>query len=182
MAKRGVYNRDMRRIQLKTKGVNWAGIFGLIAAVLVVALGVWLGRDQISLTSGLTSDQGRPSLATTSPQTATDPDPAPPAPTGSYRPYSREHFTQLPSDAQVVLFFTADDCGRCTETDVILVEERAQIPADVFIYTVSYNEAVDLRRRYNVTGPHTFVQIDTLGKQIQRWRGSIDLESILAKL
>lgn len=172
----------MRRIHIKTAGVNWAGIAGLLTALAVVLLAVWLWRSEITTTPRITSDQGRPSLATTTPQVPSTNLPPAPDPVGSYRPYSMAHFAALPADAQVVLFFTADDCGRCTETDIALGAALQQIPADVFIYTVQYNEAIQLRRQYAVTSPHTFVQIDTLGNVVQRWRGSLDLESILARL
>lgn len=177
-----MYNTRMRRIVFRTEGINWAGILGIVAAIVVVLLGTWLWQNDISLTPGLVSDQGRPSLATTTPQVPPDPAPDTPAPVGGYRPFSPAHFASLPADAQVVLFFTADDCGRCTETDVALGGALAQIPADIFIYTVQFNNEVGLRRQYEVTAPHTFVQIDTLGNARQQWRGSTDLPSILARL
>lgn len=172
----------MRRVQVKTAGVNWAGIAGLCAAVVVVLLGTWLWQNEITSTPGISSDQGRPSLATTTPQVATSTPLPDPEPVGGYQPFSAAKFATLPADVSVVLFFSADDCGRCTETDVALGAALEQIPADVFIYQVQFNEAVQLRRQYAVTSPHTFVEIDTLGNQVQSWRGSMDLQSILARL
>jgi|AntRauTorckE6833_2_1112554.scaffolds.fasta_scaffold00021_32 hypothetical protein len=177
-----MYNRGVRRYRLKTKGVNWSGILGLLTALAVVALGAWFWQNSVTSTPGITSDQGRPSLATTTPQVPTSTKPVAIDPSGSYRPYTSAQFANLPADAKVVLFFTADDCGQCTKTDIALSETADGIPAKVFIYKVQYGEAVELQKRYDVTAPHTFVQIDTLGNPVQHWRGSVDLESILARI
>lgn len=76
-----------------------------------------------------------------------------------------------------VLFFYASWCPTCRPTDVNLRENTDKIPEDVTIVRVNYNdpetdqEEKDLTKKYGITYQHTFVQIDSTGKEITKWNG-----------
>ena len=56
------------------------------------------------------------------------------------------------------------------------------IPKDVTILRVNYDDATDLKELYSVTGQYTFVQVDNSGKLIKKWRGGSTLKEVLAQL
>jgi hypothetical protein len=173
---------NMARIKLRTSGVNLAGIFGLVTAVVVVGLGAWILQDQQSATPPITSDQERPRLDTTNPVQPTTTTSQSAIPKGVYAPYTSQVLQTIPPNAKAVLFFTADTCTSCVELDTSIAANRDSIPANVRIYRVQYNQAEELRARYQVSAPHTFVEIDSVGKMVEKWRGSQTLASILSHL
>ena len=52
-----------------------------------------------------------------------------------------------------------------------------KIPKDVIVIRTNYNdpntdqEEKDLAKKYGITYQHTFVQIDSTGKEIAKWNG-----------
>jgi len=56
------------------------------------------------------------------------------------------------------------------------------IPANVTILDVDYDEYSDLKQKYGVTTQHTLVQVDAEGNEIAKWVGGNTLDTVLAKV
>lgn len=88
---------------------------------------------------------------------------------GVYLPYTSTAVAQ--AKGQVVLFFHASWCPTCIAINKDIEARLAEIPKDLTILKVNYDEATDLREIYSVVGQYTFVQVDNSGKLIKKWRG-----------
>jgi len=81
------------------------------------------------------------------------------------------------STTRKVLFFYASWCPTCRPADASFKENESKIPQDLTLIRVNYNdpetdqEEKDLAKKYGVTYQHTYVQIDTAGKEIAKWNG-----------
>lgn len=91
------------------------------------------------------------------------------------------------STTRRVLFFYANWCPTCQPADADITKNTVQIPPDVTIIRVNYNDTEtdqaekDLAKKYGVTYQHTFVQIDAAGNEIAKWNGG-GLNEILQKV
>jgi len=76
-----------------------------------------------------------------------------------------------------VLYFYANWCPTCLPANDDLSSKADQIPSDVTVIRVNYNDSdtdedeKELARKYGITYQHTFVQIDSEGKEIAKWNG-----------
>ncbi|MBI2031875.1 MAG: thioredoxin family protein [Candidatus Levybacteria bacterium] len=76
-----------------------------------------------------------------------------------------------------VLYFYANWCPTCRPADASFKQNASKIPEDVTLIRVNYNdtdtdqEEKDLAKKYEITYQHTFVQIDSFGKEIVKWNG-----------
>ena len=77
-----------------------------------------------------------------------------------------------------VLFFHAEWCGSCKNTEASLIE--TWVPADLTVLKVDFDapKNLELRQKYGVTTKHTFVQIDANWELIKKWEWSANLADI----
>jgi len=93
-----------------------------------------------------------------------------------YVEYSKEAFNKA-SSTRRVLFFYASWCPTCRPADANFKENESDIPNDVTLIRVNYNdpdtdqEEKDLAKKYGITYQHTYIQIDASGKEITKWNG-----------
>ena len=86
-----------------------------------------------------------------------------------------------------VLFFYASWCPTCRPADKNFTENLAQIPADVTLIRVNYNDPDTdqdekaLAGKYGVTYQHTFVLIDEQGNEVTKWNGG-QINELLSNL
>jgi len=91
------------------------------------------------------------------------------------------------ADSKRVLFFYANWCPTCRPIDTELSENSDQIPTDVSVIRVNFNDPEtdedekDLAKTYGVTYQHTFVQLDENGNEITKWSGG-GLDQILENI
>lgn len=91
------------------------------------------------------------------------------------------------ADTRRVLFFYANWCPTCRPVDAELRANEADIPEDVTVIRVNYNDnEVDdaeeaLAQKYGVTYQHTFVQIDAAGNEVAKWNGG-NMDDLLENL
>jgi len=85
-------------------------------------------------------------------------------------------FTNL-KDAQmqtekgpVVLFFHASWCPTCKAAMMDLEARKPELK-DVSVVIVDYDKYKSEKRKYGITYQHTFVQIDSKGKELAKWSG-----------
>ncbi len=86
------------------------------------------------------------------------------------------------SDADVVLFFNAEWCSTCQQARGNFEASLRDIPEDLAIVVVDFDDSIELRKKYGVTVQHTFVQIDGAGNVVGKWSGSVTVAEIVGQL
>ena len=97
---------------------------------------------------------------------------------GTYEVYSPEKIAWA-KDKKVILFFKASWCPTCRSVDKDIKANLENIPSDVAILEVDYDNSQELKQKYGVTYQHTFVQVDENGGKLAKWSGSPTLSSLL---
>lgn len=92
----------------------------------------------------------------------------------NYVDYSAE--TVKNTEGDKVLFFHASWCGPCKSTSKKLSE--IETSTGITVFKIDYDNSAELRKKYDVTSQHTFVQIDWEWNMLAKWSGSKDLEDI----
>lgn len=105
---------------------------------------------------------------------------------GAYVPFTPEMLANS-SNTRRVLFFYANWCPTCKPADASFTKNVTQIPADVTLIRVNYNDTEtdqaekELAKKYGVTYQHTFVQIDAKGNEVTKWNGG-QIDELLSNL
>ena len=86
------------------------------------------------------------------------------------------------SAGPVVLFFHADWCPKCRETDSNLTADPTSLPAGLTVVKLDFDAETALRQQYGVTVQHTFVQIDSTGGKLGAWTGTYTGDEIARKV
>jgi len=76
----------------------------------------------------------------------------------------------LAEKGPVVLFFHATWCPTCKEAMTDLAARKPDLK-DVTVVIVDYDKYKSEKRKYGITYQHTFVQIDSKGKELAKWSG-----------
>lgn len=103
-----------------------------------------------------------------------------------YMEYSQSAF-QSAAGKRRVLFFYANWCPTCRPTDAAFQSNMSQIPEDVVVFRVNYNDPdtdqgeKDLSANYGITYQHTFVQVDANGNEVATWNGG-QLNELLSNI
>ena len=82
---------------------------------------------------------------------------------------------------KVVYFFAAGWCPTCQAVTKDIQANLGKIPAGTDIVRIDYDNSTDLKKQYGVTYQHTFVQVDSSGKQLKKWSASPTLSAIVAE-
>jgi hypothetical protein len=138
-------------------------IISIITAVVVggVAAAVWLLRPQAPASESTArhdTSQKAPEQSgySKSQQSSGSQQPVNPN-AGRYADYTDGN-TMEHAYRKTILFFHNPQCGECQAFDKVLRE--GPIPAGVQILKVDYGSRQDLRQKYGVTKPSTFVELD----------------------
>ncbi len=103
-----------------------------------------------------------------------------------YVQYSKSALVSA-SGKRRVIFFYASWCPTCKSADVSFTQNESKIPSDLTLIRVNYNdpdtdqEEKDLAKKYGITYQHTFVQIDSTGKEVTKWNGG-QINELLSKI
>lgn len=100
---------------------------------------------------------------------------------GSYEKYDSAKLAKAES-GDVILFFRASWCPSCIALDTDIKNSLRDIPADVTILEVDYDNSTELKQKYGVTYQHTFVQVNEDGNELKQWSSSPTLESLLEEV
>lgn len=101
---------------------------------------------------------------------------------GSYEAYSPEKIALAAAKGDVVLFFRALWCPTCRALDADIKANLSNIPANLTILYVDYDNSTDLKKKYGVTYQHTLVQVDGNGTLIKKWTKSPTLAEFIADM
>lgn len=86
------------------------------------------------------------------------------------------------TDTDVVLFFNAEWCSTCQQARGNFEASLSEIPENLAIVVVDFDDSIELRKKYGVTVQHTFVQIDGSGNAVGKWSGSVTVAEIVGQL
>jgi len=75
------------------------------------------------------------------------------------------------ANGPAILFFYATWCPTCQAAMKDLRENGSEVASDITLVIVDYDKYTDLKKRYDITYQHTFVQIDGNGNAIKKWNG-----------
>lgn len=100
---------------------------------------------------------------------------------GTYEAYDASKLA-MADTGDVVLFFHASWCPTCRALDSDIMENSENIPAELTILKVDYDERGDLKKQYGVTTQHTMVQVDAQGNEITKWVGSNTLAELTSQV
>lgn len=87
-----------------------------------------------------------------------------------YVDYSKSSFDQI-SDKKRVYFFHAKWCPTCKAANEEFMQNVDKIPNEVILFKTDYDEEKGLKALYGITYQHTFVYVDSQGKEIKKWNG-----------
>ena len=71
------------------------------------------------------------------------------------------------ADKKIVLFFHAEWCPNCRELEKTFLE--SEIPSNMIIVKVNYDQETELKQKYGVTQQTTMVQVDGDGNKQTLW-------------
>ena len=100
---------------------------------------------------------------------------------GSYEVYAPSKLAKADS-GHVVLFFRASWCPICRSLDADIRAHLSNIPKDLTILDVDYDNSSALKQKYGVTYQHTFVQVKADGTLIKKWSGSPTLAALVSEV
>jgi thioredoxin-like negative regulator of GroEL len=100
---------------------------------------------------------------------------------GVYTEYSLEKLA-LVEGKDILLFFHASWCEECHELNKNINEHLNEIPENVTILKVDYDNSTELKKKYGVTRQYTLVQVDIEGDMINKFSGSSTLAKVLTKI
>ncbi len=83
------------------------------------------------------------------------------------------------SGTRVVLFFNAAWCSTCKIARENFRANLSEIPGDLTIVEVDFDNSQELRTAHGVTIQHTFVQIDENGEGLKKWSGSMTIDDLV---
>ncbi len=101
---------------------------------------------------------------------------------GSYEAYSPEKIALAAAKGDVVLFFRALWCPSCRALDADINANLKNIPTNLTILIVDYDNSTDLKKKYGVTYQHTLVHVGGDGTLIKKWSKSPTLVAFIADL
>ena len=101
---------------------------------------------------------------------------------GNYIAYAPEQIASAAANGKVVLFFHASWCPTCRNLDTDIKAHLKDIPSNLTILDVDYDNSAELKKKYGVTYQHTFVEVDANGTLIKKWSGSPTLAALVAEV
>jgi len=136
-------------------------LFIVLIAVAVGAGYTLLPRSPQPQPEQAAADVIRPAEQESTPAPVTD---------SRYVPYSETAFARSAGKRRVY-FFHAVWCPTCKAANEDFTANEDRIPSDVVVLKTDYDTQTELKKRYNITYQHTFVQVDTDGNQVAFWSG-----------
>lgn len=101
---------------------------------------------------------------------------------GHYVDYSETNLTQAQKRGTTVLFFAATAwCQTCEALDQELLDRYEDIPDDITVLKVDYDNDRAMKSTWNVTVQHTLIVLDQQGVEQSRWIGG-GLDNLLSRI
>ena len=121
--------------------------------------------------------------ATKPPKIDNNPDESTASATGQYISYDEYQASSAKfKGSDVVLFFNADWCSTCKLARDNFQASLDQIPNNLTLVVVDFDNSIDLKKKYGVTYQHTFVHISDSGASLHKWSGSVSFTEIVEQI
>ena len=100
----------------------------------------------------------------------------------NYLNYSEDSLEYSKRRGDTLLFFAATDwCNTCSALDEEIINNSGDLPDDLTILKINYDNDKNTNKKYFVTMQHTLVLIDSDGNEKTRWVGG-DFENLINNL
>jgi thioredoxin-like negative regulator of GroEL len=100
----------------------------------------------------------------------------------NYLDYSDSILVSAQQKGQPILFFAATTwCQTCSALEEEILERQSEIPTDVTILKVDYDNNKLMNQKWQVTAQHTLIVLDEEGQEVKRWLGG-DFDSLLREV
>lgn len=101
----------------------------------------------------------------------------------NYKDYSENNLVSSKKTGRTILFFAATTwCSNCIALDKEIKAHLNELPKDVTILKVDYDNDKKMKAKYGVTMQTTLVLLDSNGREIKRWIGTSFFDSLLSNL
>ncbi len=87
-----------------------------------------------------------------------------------YQPFTRQAFAAA-SNKKRIIFFHAAWCPTCKQANVEFEAQSNALPVDVVLFKTDYDTETELKKKFDITYQHTFVEVDAAGEELQKWNG-----------
>lgn len=100
----------------------------------------------------------------------------------NYMGYTEHNLASSKSKGESILFFAATKwCQSCSALEDEIVDRSREIPENITILKVDYDNDTAMNSKYSVTAQHTLIVLDRDGNEIKRWLGG-DFDNMLQEL
>ena len=81
-------------------------------------------------------------------------------------------------DKKRIYFFHATWCPTCKAANAEFMSNPDGIPEDTVLFKTDYDSSGALKKQYGITYQHTYVLVDSDGKEVRKWNGGAIAELI----
>ncbi len=100
-----------------------------------------------------------------------------------YLDYSSQSFITSQKNGRTLLFFAATTwCSNCIELEKEIKAHISELPRDVTILKVDYDNDKETKAKYAVTMQTTLILLDKNGKETKRWIGTASFDDLMQNI
>jgi len=100
-----------------------------------------------------------------------------------YKDYSASNLTSSQKNGKTLLFFAATTwCSNCIALDKEIKERISDIPDDVTILKVDYDNDRKMKKEHRVAMQTTLILLDNNGNEEKRWIGTGSFDDLLENI
>ncbi|MBI3576653.1 thioredoxin family protein [Candidatus Gottesmanbacteria bacterium] len=85
--------------------------------------------------------------------------------------YSPQELAKAQEKGRAVIYFWAGWCPTCKALNQELIQRSKELPEDVTVLKINYDQELDLKKKYHIVTQHTLVLVDKNGNEVKQWTG-----------
>ena len=94
--------------------------------------------------------------------------------------YSEDNLKKATQNGgRAVIFFHAKWCFLCPQAEEDLKSNFDKVPENITILKTDYDTSEQLKAKYGIVSPDTWVQVDSNGKELMKWNSGGEVFSAL---
>ena len=137
----------------------------------------------ITIIGGMTLVKNRPLASQTNADTANEPQSKALYDRVQYLDYSEQNLLSSRKFGRTLLFFAATTwCSNCVELEKQIKTHISELPNDITILKVDYDNDRETKAKYLVTMQTTLVLLDGNGDEIKRWIGTGSFDDLMENI